>query len=160
MEPLGATIGILIATVLIVVAAHFAWRQRQTLRLIHSNPAMSADQRRFLLRQCARRAVGSLLSFLLAGLLIGALFLDFDPWQMSPENEPQVDRETARQAARFLGVYVMSMLLVLFAIVVLAMLDFWATARYSLQQQKRLIQEHREQLEADLLQYRQRADDA
>lgn len=153
---IGTTLGILIATLLIVIAAHFTWRQLRTFAAVRSDSQLPDDQKRFLYRQGQRRLFGSALLFILAGLMAGLLFLDFDPWQRSPDNIPQVDRETAKQSVRFLGVYVMSMLLLLMVILVLAILDFWATARFSVRQQKRLIEEHQKSLESDLAQLRQR----
>jgi hypothetical protein len=38
----------------------------------------------------------------------------------------------------------------------LAVIDFWSTARYGMQQQKRLMQEHQEMLAAELEEHRHR----
>ncbi len=141
MDPLATTIGISIAGVLIALALYFGWRQCLTWHTVRADARMPGDQRRFLLKQFQRRLFGSILLLLLAGLMIGALFLDFDP---------QGDRETAKKTVRFLGAYVIAMLLVVLVMLVLAIVDFWATARFSFQQQKQLIQEHHEMLEADL----------
>lgn len=158
MDVLGTTIGMIIAAVLIAMAAHFAWRQQVMLRTLRSKAKLPPEQRRFYLRQCQRRLFGSLLLFLLAGMMIGSLFLDFDPLQMSPDAVPQVDRETAKQAVRFLSFYIMLMLMVVLVILVLASVDFWATAKFSVQQQKQLLQEYRARLEADLQEYRHRSE--
>ena len=87
---------------------------------------------------------------LLAAMLIGSVFLDYDPLRMSPDDVPQVDRETAKQAVRFLSFYMMTMLLLLMVILTLAVFDFWATARNSIRLQKQLLHEHQEMLEAEL----------
>jgi hypothetical protein len=151
VEPLGITIGIMIAGVLIASAAFFAWRQTVILRTLGADVEVPPDQRqrRYLLKQCSRRLFGSLLLFVLAGMMIGALFLDFDP-------DPQVDRAAAKQTVQFLSFYVMAMLLVLLVILILAIVDFWAIARFSLQQRKQLLLEQQQMLEADLWEHQHR----
>jgi H+/gluconate symporter-like permease len=141
VDPLATTIGALIAAVLIALAAYFGWRQCATWRTVRADAKLPADQRRFLLKQFQRRLFGSILLLLLAGMMIGALFLDFDP---------RGDDEAVKKMVRFLGAYVIAMLLVIMGMLVIAIVDFWATARFSFQQQKQLIQEHHEKLEADL----------
>jgi hypothetical protein len=151
VEPLATTIGILIAGVLLALAAYFGWRQWVTWRAVRFDATLPADQRRFLLQQFQRRLLGSILLVLLAGMMIGALFLDFDALQTPAEDVPLIEREAAaKKTARILGSYTIAMLLLVLVMLVLAIVDFWATARFSFQQQKRLVREHHEKLEADL----------
>jgi H+/gluconate symporter-like permease len=147
MEPLGIVVGAIMAAVLVFVAGYFFWRQRATLRIMQFDENLSSDQRRYLLKQCHRRIFGSALLLVLAAMMVGSLFLDLGP-------DAQVDREAAKQSLRFISLYVMAMLLVLLVILVLAVIDFWATARYGFEQQKQLALEHRHQLEAELLERR------
>ncbi|MSQ93366.1 MAG: hypothetical protein EXR98_02285 [Gemmataceae bacterium] len=156
MNALEIAIGILFAIILIAVAVSFGWRQRLTLKKLHADRMVPKDQRLYLLKQCQRRLFGSGLLVLLAGMLIGCLFLDFDPQRLTPEGVAQVDRETAKQATQFLGFYFMSMLLLVMVMLALAVFDFWATARHGVQQQKQLFQEHQEMLEAELTELRHR----
>jgi predicted PurR-regulated permease PerM len=156
LDPLGTTLGIVIAFVMLVVALYFAWGQQRTLQTLHADPKIPRDQRAYLSKQCWRRLFGSLVLVVLAGLLIGSVFLDYDPLQMSPDDVPQVDRETAKQAVRFLSFYLMTMLLLLMVILTLAVFDFWATARNSIRLQKQLLHEHQEMLEAELEEQRHR----
>jgi hypothetical protein len=156
VKALEITIGLLFAIALVAVATYFAWRQRATLRTLRSDMTIPKDQRRFLLKQSQRRIFGSLLLYLLAAMLVGALFLDWDPRRMSLDGIPGRDDETAKQALRFLGFYTMSMLLLLLVVLALAVLDFWATARFGMQQQKLLFKEHQEMLEAELAEHRHR----
>lgn len=148
------TVGIVISAVLFLAAAHFAWRQRVTLATLRFDTRMPPEQRHYLLKQCQRRTFGSVLLFVLAGMMIGSLFLDFKP------HEGAADPEAARRAVRLLSIYFISMLMVLMVILILAIVDFWATARYSFQQRKRLLQEHQDMLEADLWEYRHREPDS
>ncbi len=156
MDTLGTTLGILIAIVLVAVAAYFAWLQQLALQSLNFDPKIPLQQRRYLSRQCWRRLFGSVVLVLLALMLVGSVFLDYDPLRMSAEDIPQVDREAAKQAVRFLSIYLMAMLLLLMVILTLAVFDFWATARYSVRQHKELLQEHHEILAAELEELRHR----
>lgn len=156
MDTLGTALGIFIAAVMLAVSIYFAYLQQITLRTLHFNPKMSLDQRRYLTRQCWRRLFGSLVLILLAMMLVGSVFLDYDPLRMSPDDVPQVDREAAKQSVRLLSLYLMAMLLLLMVILTLAIFDFWATARFSVRQHKELFQEHQEILAAELEELRHR----
>ena len=137
------TLGLGIAFVMLASAGYFAWAQRALLQETHNDTEMSADDRRYTMNQCWRRLFGSLVLAVLGGMLAGALFFDYDP------------RTISRDDARFLIFYVMTMLLLLLVIMVLAVFDFWATARHTISQQKNLLREQQEILEAELEAYRQ-----
>jgi hypothetical protein len=150
------TLACLFAALLVGLAGYFAWRQRLVLRTLRGDLRMPSDQRRYLLKQSGRRLFGSLLMLLLAGMLVGSLFLDYSATLSTGPDRPAEEIEAAKQAARFLGLYWMVLLLVLLVIMALAVIDLWATARFGVQQQKRLVQEHQLALEADLARLRQR----
>ncbi len=156
MNALESMLGLLFAAALFAVAVYFAWRQQLALRTCRGDQAVPREQRLYLLKQCQRRLFGCVLLVVLAGMLAGSVFLDFDPLRMSPDEVPQVDRETAKQAVQFLSFYVMVMLLVLMVMLSLAVFDFWATARFGVQQRKQLLQEHQQVLEAELAEHRHR----
>jgi uncharacterized membrane protein YdbT with pleckstrin-like domain len=152
MEPLGIFVGAVMSAVLVAVAAYFALQQHATLQSVRYDNKLSTEHRLYLIKRCYRRTFGSLLLLLLAGLMIGSLFLDLTPGQHANEAE-------AREAARFLGLYFASMMLVVVLLIVVAVLDSWATAKHGFRQQKQLLQEHREMLEAELLEHRHRQTD-
>ena len=156
MDPLGVTVGIVIAVGLASVSTYFLWRQAGTLHRLRMDPRLPHEQRVYLTKQGWRRMCGAILLLVLAFMLFGSVFLDYDPQQMSPENLPQVDEATAKQSLRFLTFYLMTMLLILMAILTLAVLDFWAIARFGVQQQKQLAQEHQELLAAELAAHKHR----
>ncbi|MBM3997856.1 MAG: hypothetical protein FJ303_27500 [Planctomycetes bacterium] len=133
----------IIAAGIISAAGYFAWAQHLTLRVLNFDVELPDEERRFSLSQCWRRLFGSLVLAVLGGMLAGALFFDYDP------------RTISRDDARFLIFYVMTMLLLLLVIMVLAVFDFWATARHTISQQKNLLREQQEILEAELEAYRQ-----
>ena len=156
MDALEFTVGILIAIVLIATAAYFTHRQRVTLQLLRIDPSIPADQRRYLFKQCWRRLFGSLLLFLLAGMLLGSLFLDYDLVRKPFDELPLAEQEAAKLAFRLISIYWMTLLLLVLAVLALAVFDLWATARHSVQLQKQLLQEHQEMLAAELAEHRHR----
>jgi uncharacterized protein HemX len=150
------TVAMLIAAVLVAVAAFFVMRQQRTLRSVRADAAMPAEQVRYLLRQAQRRLFGSVLLFLLAGMLVGSLFLDYEPLRKPIDEIPLEQQEAAKHAVRVVTIYWMAFLMLLLAVMALAVFDFWATARFSIQQQKLLFQQHQEMLEADLIEHKYR----
>ena len=95
-------------------------------------------------------AFGSLVLVLLAVMLFGSLFLDYEPFRMPAEELPQAEQQADKQATRFLVIYWMALLLLVMAVLALAVFDLWATVRHGVQQQKQLFQDHQEMLEAEL----------
>jgi hypothetical protein len=156
VEPLEITVAILIAAILVAVAVYFIVRQKQTLRTIRSDADMPAEQRAYLWRQFQRRLVGSILLILLAGLLVGSLFLDYEPLRKPIEQVPAAEQEAAKQAFRIVSIYWMTFLMLLLVMLAIAVFDFWDTARFGVQQQKLLFQQHQEMLEAELAEHKHR----
>jgi hypothetical protein len=160
VEPLEITVALLIAAILVAVAAYFIVRQQQTLRTIRTDATMSAEQRAYLIRQIQRRLVGSILLFLLAGMLVGSFFLDYEPLRKPIEQVPLEQQEIAKQAFRIISIYWMTFLMLLLVLLAIAVFDFWDTARFGVQQQKLLFQQHQEMLEAELAEHKYRQNDS
>jgi hypothetical protein len=156
VEPLEITVALLIAALLCAVAVFFIVRQSQTLRIVRADADMPAEQRAYLWRQFQRRLVGSILLILLAGLLVGSLFLDYEPLRKPIEQVPLEQQEAAKQAARIISIYWMTFLMVLLVLLAVAVFDFWDTARFGVQQHKLLFQQHQEMLEAELAEHKYR----
>ena len=156
MDPFEAALATVIASVLIGVATYFTSRQYLTWRTLHTQVNLPHEQRRYVIQQTARRLFGSFLLLLVAGLLIGSLFLDYDPLKIALDDADPLEAETAKQSTRFLVGYWMMILVVLMVILALAVFDLWATARFGVHLQKQLAKEHQHALEAELAQIRQR----
>jgi anaerobic C4-dicarboxylate transporter len=156
LNALELTAGSLIAIITFVTAAYFIWRQGATLQVLRFSPHLPLDQRRYLAKQCWRRVFGSLVLALLAVLLFGSLFLDYEPLRKPIDQLPLVEQEAAKQAFRFISLYWIAVLMFVMAVVALAVFDLWATTRFGVQQQKRLFQEHQEILQAELEEHRHR----
>ena len=150
------TLGIAFAILVLAVAVYFIWRQQATLRALRADTRMAPDQRRFLMRQCVRRTFGSGVLIVLAVMLAGSLFLDYEPLSRPLPELPEAEQQAAKQAVRFITIYWMTVLLILMAVMALAILDLWATARHGIWQQKQLLQEHQDALKAELTEHRHR----
>jgi hypothetical protein len=160
LDTLQMTVALLIAAVLVAVAAFFIARQRQTMRIVRADAAMPAEQVRYLIRQSQRRLFGSILLLVLAGMLVGSLFFDYEPLHVPIDELPLDQQEAARQAVRVFSIYWMTFLMLLLAVMALAVFDFWATARFGVQQQKLLFQQHQQMLEAELAAHKYRQDNS
>ena len=150
------TLGIAIALIILAVAAYFIWMQWRTLHVVRTDPKMPADQRRYLVRQCMRRLFGSIVLILLAALLMGSLFLPYNPSLEPLEKLPPEEQELAKGTFRFVISYWITLLMLVMVVMALAVFDLWATARHGMRQQKQLLQEHQEALEAELTEHRHR----
>jgi hypothetical protein len=137
--------GILLVAALLLLAGYFAWRQFQTRRALVHDRTMPAEERGYLLRQSRRRLICSMLMFLFAGFLIGWYFIEIN----LPELKPAAADEKPPPLVELLAYYWIAALLVLFGILALAGVDFFATARYGLQQKKLLEIERRAALEIE-----------
>ena len=146
MSPSEVILGLLLALTLVAVAIFFGRRQLQTLNNLRTNDALAGEERRYLHRQVRRRLICSILMVLFAAFLVGWLFI---AGLLPQPEEAQAGAEPDRALVHFVAYYWMAALLVLFAILVLASLDFFATARYGMHQKKLLNLEHRANLEID-----------
>src|SRR5437868_3004064 len=108
---------------MIAAAFYFTWSQGQTLQYLRLDMQMPADQRRYLYRQSRRRLFGSFVLALLAIMLVGSLFLDYEPLRQPLGELPPAEKEAAKNAYRFISFYWMVFLLFLMALLALAIFD-------------------------------------
>jgi hypothetical protein len=158
MDRLGIIAGFVVALGLACIAACLAVRQLQLLKNINI-PSLQAqfDDPGFLSRQAKCRLLGCLLLGLIAVMLAVGLFMQFD-FSTGVEGrgiDGPMPEET-RQHVLFLAGYWGTVLLLLFALLVVAVIDMMATARFGLRQVRRLEETRREALEADLTELRRR----
>jgi hypothetical protein len=156
MSTLEMTLGAAFAIATIAVALFFIVSQQHTLRRLRMDNHAPPEVRRFLIRQAVRRTFGCVMLILLALMVLGSLFLDYEPLNRPIHELPPDEQAAAKDALRFLTTYMAILLLVLLAVMILAVFDLWATFRHSIWQQKQLVQEHQAKLEAELAEYRRR----
>jgi uncharacterized iron-regulated membrane protein len=159
----GIEIGLtlVLTAVLVGLAVYFGRRQFQTLRRLSTPEAGGADERRYLRMQAYRRLFCSALMLLLAAFLLGWLFLDNqyneirEQVALNNRNDPAQPRTPEQESfLRLFSTYWIVALLVLMVLVALAGLDFWATARFGLNQHRRLQADQRALLQQETAQRR------
>jgi hypothetical protein len=147
---------------LLIAAVSIRWQVR-TLRRVRSQPHIPSDDRAYLRKQAYRRIFTGAMLVCLAGLLAGA-YLSGMEVQADQHGQNRIDggnadkQAAAADAKQFLRVYAIywiSILLLLFLVVSLAIVDLWATRRYAWEQLRRIQSENRAMLERDLAMYRQ-----
>src|SRR5262249_55599878 len=72
-----------------------------------------------------------------------------------PEGEPDPQAEADKQFTRRVGFYWIGVMLLVFAAVCLAVVDFWATRKYWMARYKELKADHEAKLQRDLAVFRQ-----
>jgi hypothetical protein len=167
--------GILLVLLLVGLAGYFTWRQLQTRRALANDrrvgvpplggqsPAnagtpilLSSEERGFLIRQMRRRLTCSVLMFLFAAMLIGWYFIESNLPDLKVAAEEAPGK--THPLVELLALYWILALCVLFAIVALAGMDFFATARYAMHQRKLLEAERRAALEIEVARLRKQRD--
>src|SRR5262245_61145 len=113
---------------------------------------MLSEERGYLMRQTRRRLVCPVLMLVFAGLLIGWFVIEnnLPDLKLVAEQEPG----KTHPLAELLAFYWIIALLVLFGILALAGLDFFATARYAMYQRKLLELERRTAMEIEVARLR------
>jgi ABC-type Fe3+ transport system permease subunit len=149
----------LLAAILLLIAVVSIRWQLGNLRRMRAQPHMPSDDRSYLRKQTYRRLVMGALLIALAGMLAGwylsGLDQQADQFGQKQGDAAKGDRQEGRALARFYLIYWISILVLLFLVVSLAIVDLWATRRYAWEQLRRIQNENRAMLERDLAMYRQ-----
>ena len=148
MTPAYLLFGILIVLVLLGAATYFGWRQLCTAKLLAFQRDIPEDERIFLRGQVRRRLICCLLMVLLAILLAGWFVIEAQLPEHLPNNPGEQPRDNP-----WVGIilyYWSFLLLVLFALLILGGVDLIATARFGLRSHRKLVSEHRAELEAEI----------
>jgi hypothetical protein len=146
-------IGIPLVLALVALAGYFSWHQFKTRRILAQSIDLPQDERRFLRGQSRRRLVCSVLMFLLAGMLVGWYFIE----QNLPDLKVAVEQDPAKShpLLQMVAYYWIFALFLLFGVITLASMDFFATVRFAMQQSKLLHDERREIIEAEVARLRE-----
>jgi hypothetical protein len=155
MNPSELAFGGLLVLALLGMAGYYAWRQRHTLRLLR-DPSLSPEDRVYLQGQVRRRMMSSVLMVVLAAMMITWYFLAGRLGDIQPPADPAAKLEAEqKESLRFMILYWVVALLVLFGILILAAFDLVATARFGRRHQRQLDADRRATLERDVATYRQ-----
>jgi MFS family permease len=149
--------GFILVIALLGLGGFFILRQFKVRYELARDQSISSVEKRFLTRQSRRRLICSVLMVLLGGFLIGWYFIEskIPELKLAPEREPGATPHIIHLVAY----YWITVLLVLFGIIALAGIDFFATARYGMHQKKLLEIERRTILEIETARLRERRND-
>ncbi len=158
-------LGLVFAAILVLLGAGAGSRQFATLRRIREEPHMPEIDRSYFRGQAHRRLIASGLMFVV-GLMIGAYYLSGmdarmdeiperkkDGDQPPAEGDPQFESDKA--FTRFVGWYVIVLVLLLGIVVFVALIDYWATRVYWMARYREIRTEHETKLRRDLAVHRQ-----
>ena len=146
--------GLLIGA-LAVLAGLFAWRQVRMLRRLRGDHGLPDEEVRWRRGQARRRLFGCGLMLALAALLTWALLsLEGTAQHIADVGRP-ADTPENRQFLRLYGAVWVGILLLVMAVVLLAAVDIWSTRRFSMRQQRKILDDRRAMLEREVARYRE-----
>jgi hypothetical protein len=138
-------------------------QQLGNLKRLRSGPLLPSDDRSYLRNQAYRRLFTGALLLGLAALLIGSSVsgmqrradeLGHNRAVAEIGEKPPLTQED-KDFFRFYTLYWISVLLLVFLVISMAIVDIWSTRRYAWQQLRRIQTENRAMLERDLAMHRQ-----
>jgi hypothetical protein len=147
--------------ILLVLAGYFGWKQWQVLRTSLGDETLSPEDRAYFRKQAARRLIGAVLMIALAGVLVGAFFIEGRAQQIADKNQALIDRGEKpelnpedRQFGEFYATVWIIALLILLALITLAGLDYLAIRRYAKRNYQVIRDERRAMIHDELRRYR------
>ncbi len=156
MDPKEIASAALLVGALTVLAAFYAWRQVRMLRRLRGPHSLSPDEVHWRRGQARRRLIGSALMLPMAVLLAwGALVLGPRASQLAAQGPPGNNTPESHDFMRvYAGVWI-AFLLFLLALILLAAVDIWSTRRFSVREQRKILDAKRAMLEHEIGRMRQ-----
>jgi hypothetical protein len=151
-------VGLLFALVLLLLGVGAGSRQFDTLRRVREEPYMPDVDKLYFRGQAHRRLIASTLLFVI-GLMIAAYYLSGMDARMDEigerrnaegEKPAEPPSEEDRAFTRFVGWYVIVMVLLLGVVFLVAIIDFWATRVYWMARYREMQADHQAKLRRDL----------
>jgi hypothetical protein len=124
--------GIVLAVVLLALAAVFTWRQKRSLRALRELTSLSPEDHRYHRNQAWRRIAYAVLMVGCVALIIGWFFLE----------------EQLNKSLELFTLYWITVLLLVLAMILLAVFDFWAIARFGIRHHRQIQEDRRAMLES------------
>jgi len=154
---------VFLSGVLLLLAVFTIRRQIASLKRLKCDAFIPSDERSYLRNQAFRRLATGMLIFILAGMLAGAYLSGLEnraeelgrPKPANEQGEKPAMNEEQKDFMRLYFTYWISVIILVFVVISLAIVDLWSTRRYAWQQLRRIQSENRAMLERDLAMYRQ-----
>jgi len=165
-------IGVLLATVLMLLGLGTAAMQRRTLRRLREERFLPDVDRAYFRGQVRRRIAVALILVVIGGMIGGAFLsgmeeradkigdkqrddqANADKQQPADAEKPEPDPEE-RRFAKLWGAYWIAIVALVGLVVCVAILDFWATRVYWMGRYREMRADHEAKLQRDLAVYRQ-----
>lgn len=163
-----AVVGLLLAVVLVALGAGTAYRQSRVRRRLHEERFLPSDDRAYLRGQVVRRhliaiilvAIGGMIGWYYVSGMDDRMNAIIDRKVVRPDDnpapaEPKPADQADKDFAKYVGMYWIGILVLVFVVACLAVFDFWATRRYWMAQYRLIKTDHETKLQRDLAVYRQ-----
>lgn len=158
-------VALILAVPLILLGFASAYQQLRGRRDLAARTHVPSDERAYLQGRYRRRLLAATI-MIIAGVMIAAAYLsgmeataDALKPGLDDQGEKQPLAEQDKQFLRMYGLYWISVVLLAFALVGIAIKDAWATRRYWLRLYREMKADHNAKLRRDLAVYRQQKDD-
>jgi MFS superfamily sulfate permease-like transporter len=153
--------GVVLVLALLGMAAVFAWRQWRALRALSGETEMPPEDRKYIRNQAVRRLVCAALMVVLAVLLVWWFPREGPTGELVQQGEearergekPVLSPEQERVVHASL-LHVILILVVLFAVIVLAGMDFLAIRRFGIRHYRKIQADRRAMIERQLARLR------
>jgi hypothetical protein len=167
---MGQTTGLILAAILVFMAGWTVRSQFKIFAQLRSPDSMADEDRRYLTKRSRGRIVNSIFILILGGMLAWTYLSgneqraeEIGQKNEAARNDPNIPRvELSEEERAFMKFYIgywIAFLLILFIVFTHAILDFWATRRYAVNEMKRIRDDQKVLLERDLAMYRQQKRD-
>lgn len=163
MPALEAIFAGIIFVALFCLALYFGRQQMHTLRWLHAQPDLPVEDRQYARRQVTLRLIGCGLLIVLGSQVAAAYLFGLeqrvrllaqDIESKRQQNQP-VELDPDQRALRTLyGIYWITALVVLMAILFLAAFDIWAIRRYGRRHMEKINEERRAMLKDEVARLR------
>ena len=156
METKEIVFAALLVGALAALSVFYAWLQVRMLRRLRGPHGLSPDETRWRRGQAWRRLAGSGLMLAMAGMFAwGALVMGPQASQLAAQKPPDNNTPEAHQFMRLYTAVWIAFLLLLLALILLAAVDIWSTRRFSVREQRKILDARRALLEHEVGQMRQ-----
>ncbi|HVS35359.1 MAG TPA: hypothetical protein VMS17_07225 [Gemmataceae bacterium] len=146
----------LLVGALTALAAVYGWLQVRMLRRLRGPHTLSPDEARWRRGQAWRRLAGSALMLPMAALLgWAALIMGPRVAQLAAQGPPQNNTPENHAFMRLYAIVWIAFLLLLLALLAIAAVDIWATRRFSIREQRKIIDARREMVAQEVAKMRQ-----
>ena len=147
--------GAVLVAVLVVLAAFYGWGQVRMLRRLRGPHGLSDAEARWRRGQAWRRLLGSALMLALAALLACAALVMGEQAQRLADAGPAANTPESRQFVRVYGGVVIAVLLLLLALLAVVAVDLWSTRRFSVREQRKILDDKRAMIQREVSKMRQ-----